>query len=93
MLSKPRIVCAAIRAEDGSLIVGIRHYSPDMYAQINVREDGSWFKHRSGDDQGFVDQHGKYYTREEAWHIASKNNQLNRLLPGEEGVLYSENLY
>ena len=90
---QPRIVCAAIRAEDNSVLVGIRHYSGDMYSQISARKDGEKFTNRSGDDQGFVDQKGKYYTRKEAWIIAKENEQIIRIVNAQKEVLYSEHLY
>jgi hypothetical protein len=71
-----RVVCAAIRAEDGSLLLGIRHYSADRHVQLRTRSDAEKFKHRSGNDQGFVDQHGVYMTREEAYWVASKAEQI-----------------
>ena len=91
-----RVVCAAIRAEDGDIIVGIRHYSPDMRAQINSRFDGGKFLCRGGDEQGFVDQFGTYMTRQEAWIVAQSNGQIIQKVDGNEangGTLYSENLY
>jgi len=88
-----RIVCAAIRASDGSIITGIRHYSWDMSAQITARKDSEKFQHRHGDDQGFVDQRGNYYTRAEAWAIAAREGQIIRTIHGQEGTLYSENMY
>ena len=75
--SETRIVCAAIRAANGQILVGIRHYSVDMYSQIMVRNDGENFINLSGNDQGFVDQRGNYYTRKQAWKIAFAANQLN----------------
>lgn len=97
-----RIVAAAIRAADGSVIVGIRHYSKDMHEQIKHRGDGKKFSQRHGIDQGFVDQKGVYLTREEAWVVARKAGQIIRNheggLPTEEDLpendkLFSENLY
>lgn len=92
-----RIVCAAIRAADGSLLLGIRHYSADMHEQIEQRLDGEKFKHRSGADQGFVDQHGRYLTREEAYVVAVMAGQIVRPHACPEGPdatrLYSEALY
>ena len=96
-LKEKRIVCAAIRASDEELLLGIRHYSPDMITQINNRIDGHKFKHRHDPDQGFIDQHGNYLTREEAYVIAKNNGQL--LYPEACGnglngkKLYSEGLY
>lgn len=47
-----------------------------------------------GEDQGFIDQHGRFYTREEAFIIATDQNQFMR--EGDwtkDGRLYSEHLY
>lgn len=90
-----RVVCAAIRADDGSLLIGIRHYSGDMHSQMMARTDsGEKFRDRYGDDQGFVDQFGNYMTREQAYKLAEANGQIIR----PEGCpcktrLYSEGLY
>lgn len=98
-LFEPRIVCAALRAEDGDVLVGIRHYSPDMVKQINSRTDGDKFRNLYGKAQGFVDQHGTYYDRFEAWKIAQSQNQISRTGSfnwSEKDLaykLYSENLY
>ena len=88
-----KIVCAAIRADDGSVLVGIRHYSGDMHSQLMVRNDAEKFKNRSGKDQGFVDQFGKYYTREEAFDIAEANGQIFQKIHDAKRRLYSEHLY
>ena len=94
-----RVVCAAIRAANGSLLLGIRHYSRDMHEQIEHRFDGSQFMHRhKPEDQGFVDQHGVYMTRAEAYKVAASAGQLlhpercGRNYDGEP-LLYSEGLY
>lgn len=88
-----RVVCAAIRAADGSLLLGIRHYSSDMHEQIAERREGWKFLHRTGDDQGFVDQRGHYMTRRQAWNVAEAAGQVRRQGHDCEGVLYSEDLY
>jgi hypothetical protein len=92
-----RVVCAAIRAADGTLLLGVRHYSPDMHAQIDARRDGEKFKHRHDEDQGFVDQWGQYMTREEAFLVAERNGQIYDRRSCGEGLdgpkLYSEGLY
>ena len=93
-----RVVCAAIRADNGRLLLGIRHYSRDMQQQIDNRSDGHTFLNRTGADQGFVDQYGWYMTRAQAYDIANAAGQIRR--PGacridEEGTgyLFSEALY
>lgn len=88
-----RVVCAAIRAEDGCVLVGIRHYSADMHAQLAARTDGPKFHHRSGADQGFVDQHGVYMTRTEAYAVAVQAGQITNPDACGPDTLYSEGLY
>ena len=88
-----RVVCAAIRASDGALLLGIRHYSHDMHMQIAKRLDGERFHHRNGDDQGFVDQAGVYMTRREAFDVALKADQIINLSACLRDELYSEGLY
>lgn len=82
-----RIVCAAIRAADGSVLLGIRHYSADMVEQIKARTDGEKFWHRHDPDQGFVDQHGVYLDRTEAADVARESGQSDAF------ILFSEDLY
>lgn len=99
MTTKPRrVVCAALRADDGSLVLGIRHYSADMLAQIHhMGPEGTKFHHRHGKDQGFVDQHGVYMCRHEAYNVALAAGQIvypEACTYGTEGPhLYSEGLY
>lgn len=87
-LSPPRIVCAAIRY-DIHIIVAPRHFDSLMHSQISRLDvkipSSKW-------EQGFVDQHCRFYTREEAWVIAEQNGQITRQV-SSPGVLYSENLY
>lgn len=92
-----RVICAAVRAGDGEILIGLRHYSSDMIAQINKRADGEKFTHKHYDDQGFVDQHGVYMTREEAYEVASQAGQLLQPYVDDKPVrkpkLFSEDLY
>jgi hypothetical protein len=96
--AKPRrVVCAAIRAADGFLLLGIRHYSRDMHEQLAVRRDGEKFLHRLDEDQGFVDQHGVFMSREEAYEVALAAKQIIDKESCGKGLngwrLYSEGLY
>lgn len=94
-----RVVCAAIRNAAGDVLLGIRHYSADMHDQIHARRftDGDAFLHRHDEDQGFVDQHGVFMSREEAYTVALAAGQI--LYPGACGTgldgpkLYSEGVY
>jgi hypothetical protein len=92
------VVCAAIRAADGEVMLGIRHYSHDMHEQMARRLDGAKFHHRYGEDQGFVDQHGVYLSRQEAYKVAEEAGQIVRAAACGCDVdgnpkLHSEGLY
>ena len=89
---KRTIVCAAMRhAHTGTIICSPRHFD-ERCAEVVGYTQGGW--HDA--EQGFVDQHGVFFSRTEAWHIASKGNQIVRRCGGDTangGTLYSENLY
>lgn len=89
MLANPRIVCAAIKNGD-KIIVGARHYDALMRTAIPESEKSAWITEA---EQGFIDQFCKFWTREEAFEIAVKENQIFREIPYNGGRLYSENLY
>lgn len=100
---QPRIVCAAMLMKDASIITGIRHFSPEMRTTM-FRIYGEKY-HLQVAEQGFVDQFGKFYNRQDAWKIADLNGQIIRPTGwektsqprnpnvGDEGTLFSENLY
>jgi len=86
---KQRIICAAIKRNfDNAIICGPRHFDSIMIEQIR-RTKESWVTA----EQGFVDQFGKFISREDAWIIAEAQNQIVRRVGGDEGKLFSENLY
>ena len=91
-LSPPRIVCAANRYYVFGrplVIPSARHLDMRMRELVmSLGLTGS-----PDEEQGFIDQHGRFYTREEAWPIAFANGQVVRRVGGDEGRLYSENLY
>lgn len=83
-----RVVCAANKFPDGQVLLGARHWDDHMCHQAKVRGL------RGGTEtQGFIDQYGKFMTREEAWIVANEAGQIIRRVGGDEGCLYSENLY
>jgi hypothetical protein len=85
-----RVVCAANRLKDGTLILGVRHFDKFMHEQIDKMglED-----QLDGHEQGFVDQFGVFMTREQAHPVAVYAKQIIRRCGGDERRLYSENLY
>lgn len=81
-----RIVCAAIRhRETGVKICGARHHNC-LHSACRFGKQGEW-------EQGFIDQFHQFLTREEAWLVAVRQNQIFRRCGGDEGKLFSENLY
>lgn len=83
------VVCAALHVGE-ELILGPRHYDQTMQRQIQTRPDTVlWYDA----EQGFIDQYGAFLTREEAWLVAEKADQLRRRVNGDGEKLYSENLY
>jgi hypothetical protein len=88
-LSPPVIVCAAIRNSEGLIIPGPRHFDQIMHRVMDQLKPQA-LKYRW--EQGFIDQHGVFYSREQAWEIAEFHHQIVRELP-VTGKLYSEHLY
>jgi hypothetical protein len=87
----PRVVCSAIRHESGDLILGPRHFDATMHKQLAsyYLTTVSW----KAAEQGFIDQHGVFLTREDGYAIASRNGQIVRSIGYETNKLYSEHLY
>lgn len=81
-----RVVCAALRNQDGMIVCGARHNDAVMRAQMGSAD---WRKA----DQGFIDQYGVFMTREEAHKVAIEAGQIIRRCGGDEKRLFSENLY
>lgn len=102
-LSPPRIVCAAnsfLFVDDMGMpnritVAGARHYDSIMHPVIRsiAHRDRSAESTVIDADQGFIDQHGRFYSRSAAWVIAEANNQIVNRGNWGTGTLYSENLY
>lgn len=91
-----RIVCAAnkfyLPNNEVLIVCSPRHYDMTMHQTLNAIDDRTrWDSYK--EEQGFVDQFGTFHTREEAWVIANEANQIIRRVGGDNGRLYSENLY
>lgn len=90
-----RVVCAANKLKDGTVLVGARHWDRWMAAQadkMGVRG--------GNEEQGFIDQYHNFLTRNEAWKIALRQNQIVRYVGNQtkenvslDDILWSENLY
>jgi hypothetical protein len=78
-----------MRNKDGVILCSPRHWDGTAHALVSRLEECSF----RGAEQGFVDQRGEFLTREEAHHVALKAGQIIRRCGGDDGCLYSENLY
>ena len=88
-----RVVCAANIFPDGTLFIGVRHWDFLMDSQLKTKSV-TWkrlYLHK--DQQGFIDQHGKFMSREEALAVAMATGQRIYRCGGDLNKLYSENLY
>jgi hypothetical protein len=112
--TQPWIVCAANRYGD-IIITGARHHDRIMRMAVKAigggfstdteRNIGAWKKgfealsRRGREEQGFIDQFGRFYSREDAMRLALQNGQLEAQRAGKNcdsllGVgLLSEDLY
>lgn len=83
----PVIVCAANLLEDGTIVPGVRHYDPIMNKLID----------KLGSEvvaQGFIDNFGMFWPRDQALEIAIENGQsLDMKRNGSTKELFSEGLY
>jgi hypothetical protein len=109
MFEKPKVIlCAAVKmvfkstlAPDCATVeyylVGARHYDTLMRLQkqaaICYFADDFFTEDPELEEQGFLDQEGKFYNREQAWELADAMNQIYYPSEHSNGVLYSENLY
>ena len=94
-----KIVCAAIRFEmlfgdrpEYYIIAGVRHYDKIMHEQIKAVDTFYWSR-KANEEQGFLDNHGKFLNREEALEVAyaAKQVRANKCTPVHK--LFSEDLY
>ena len=91
--AQPRIVCAAAQHpyRPELVAIGIRHNDELMFRSwVGL---GRYSIIEFSPKQGFIDQFGKFHTREEAYVIAKAAGQIIHRCGGDDGVLYSENLY
>ena len=88
-----RVVCAANKTKNGTVLLGARHWDTWMVKQADLQGI------RGGnEEQGFIDQYGNFLTRKEAWVIAKRQNQIMRYVGNQssesvDDILWSENLY
>lgn len=91
-----RVVCAANKQSDGTILLGARHWDSLMHATAD-RMERTWDKEQ--EVQGFIDQFGVFMDRAEAWDVALSAKQIRYIeswnfSPTQKCyLLYSENLY
>lgn len=95
MRNTHRIVSAATLMNDGLIVPGVRHYSPDMRAVLKrIYGDGYHMKTKA---QGFIDTHGNFLTRNEAYNRVLEIGQVGEFIgcrvPDTTTELFSEDLY
>jgi hypothetical protein len=85
-----RLVSAAMLMDDGLIVPGVRHFSPDMRAVLHrIYGEGYHLRVR---EQGFIDTAGRFLDRDNAWWRATLTGQIREQV-STPGQLYSENLY
>ncbi len=85
-----KIVCAAVQVNYDYIVCSARHYDFVMNAQMSLIEEAY---SSANVIQGFIDQHGNFLTREQAWKVADEAGQIVRRVGGDGVELFSENLY
>lgn len=96
IVDKPqrRVVCAAVTDCVSNLIIcGPRHFDTTMRNEIARMSDHvqSQVKYM---EQGFVDQWGKFMTREEAFEVATVAGQIRHKSGNPDSKeLFSEDIY
>lgn len=84
------VVCAANRAKStGEIALGARHYDALMRQAIQNNEAFCG----APVEQGFIDQWGVFMDRKEAHAVALAAGQIKYRCGGDDGKLFSENLY
>lgn len=92
---KIHIVCAATQFDDNLVIAGARHFDDVMHGVIRrIFPTLERAAECSKSEQGFIDQFGRFYTREEAYDIVQSNGQaFNPERNRSTKALFSEGLY
>ncbi len=95
MKIKSWIVCAAIRHKQ-HIITGARHFDTIMHQQLVMYNAFNNEAHKKW-EQGFIDQFGTFYNREDAMQIIKSGRQAFAFDAKRNGgngkELYSEGLY
>jgi len=88
-----RVVCAAVKLNE-TLVLGPRHFDKTMHRTIDLITYGASKETRQAwaqATQGFVDQHGVFMSRSEAYEVAVHANQCAPKVTSR--ILFSEDIY
>jgi len=94
-----RLVCSACLSKCGKhMAIGIRHFDKVMRKNMNGLSYIAEYANLPvinwrGGEQGFIDRKSNFLNREDAYIVAKNANQIIRQYGGDEGKLFSENLY
>jgi hypothetical protein len=92
-VAKRYVVCAAC-TNGHYLVAGVRHFDMVMHnqlARMDLYERQEFARHC---EQGFLDNQGRFHSRESAMIVACEAGQLGRRpKTGPVGILFSEDLY
>jgi hypothetical protein len=83
-----RVVTAAMLMKDGTVVSGVRHFSPDM-RDVLFKIYGKCY-HRLVQEQGFICNHYKFVDRGEGYLIALESGQITAK---NTPILFSEDLH
>jgi hypothetical protein len=92
---QPYIVCAANRYKD-FIVTGSRHHSvPMMMITELVGMDAlhAYAGSRDNEEQGFIDQYGKFWNRRDAYELCIKQGRPLLEDGASKTQLFSEHLY
>lgn len=85
-----KVVCAANRLNDGTIICGARHWD-DIMRNVADKIIGT---RKADAEQGFINQFGVFLTRKEAMSVVRASGQpFNQDRNGSCDSLFSEGLY
>lgn len=91
-MQRPRITHVAIRFQGKVYALPAPNRHHHVIAHI-CQEAGVSFVDSHGEDQGFLDESGRYLTRKQALISAQVNGQMREDRPVWHNELYSENVW
>lgn len=84
-----KVVCAACKLDDGMILAGARHYSPNMRLQAKLMYGDDFKNWPKEVEQGFLDNMDNFLSRADAAILAYESGQIKELM----NIIFSEDLY